>query len=75
MEHFHAAPIVAIKDDMSPVTRADHDSEAIILAALAQLAPEIPVVSEESCGAATGPLPAHFFLGAVKSVWGMESAI
>ena len=62
MEHFHTAPSVAIKGDMSPVTRADHDSEAIILAALARLAPEIPVVSEESCGAVIGPLPARLFL-------------
>ena len=62
MEHFHTAPSVTIKGDMSPVTRADHDSEAIILAALARLAPEIPVISEESCGAAIGPLPGRFFL-------------
>jgi 3'(2'), 5'-bisphosphate nucleotidase len=62
MEHFHSAPAVAIKGDMSPVTRADHDSEAIILAALERLAPEIPVVSEESCGATIGPLPSRFFL-------------
>lgn len=56
------APMVEIKGDMSPVTRADHDSEAIILAALARLAPDIQAVSEESYGAAIGPLPDRFFL-------------
>ena len=62
MQHFREAPTVELKDDRSPVTRADHDSEAIILQALAQLAPEIRAVSEESCGNATAPLPDRFFL-------------
>ena len=43
------------------MTRADRDSEAIILAALARLAPDIKVVSEESCGT-IGALPRRFFL-------------
>jgi 3'(2'), 5'-bisphosphate nucleotidase len=62
MQHFRESPAVEIKDDRSPVTRADHDSEAIILEALARLAPEIRVVSEESCGDAAAPLPDRFFL-------------
>jgi 3'(2'), 5'-bisphosphate nucleotidase len=62
MQHFHGAPAVEMKDDRSPVTRADHDSEAIILEALAGLAPKIRVVSEESCVDATVPLPDRFFL-------------
>jgi 3'(2'),5'-bisphosphate nucleotidase len=61
MAHFHTSPEVMLKDDLSPVTRADHDSEAIILDALARLAPGIKIVSEESCGA-IGPLPPRFFL-------------
>jgi 3'(2'), 5'-bisphosphate nucleotidase len=61
MAHFHE-PAVEIKGDNSPVTRADRDSEAIILAALATLAPDVRVVSEEDCGGTTGPLPERFFL-------------
>jgi len=62
MAHFHAGAEVTLKSDQSPVTRADHDSEAIILEALARLAPDIEVVSEEACGGRIGPLPPRFFL-------------
>ncbi len=44
------------KSDTSPVTAADERAEAIILAALAELTPSIPVVSEEQ--AAAGRIPA-----------------
>ncbi len=43
------------KADQSPVTEADRASEAIILEHLARLAPDIPVVAEES--AAAGRIP------------------
>lgn len=43
------------KDDASPVTDADEAAEAIILKALAELHPDIPVVAEES--AAAGNIP------------------
>ena len=36
------------KADASPVTQADHASEAILKAALAQFFPDIPVISEEN---------------------------
>jgi 3'(2'), 5'-bisphosphate nucleotidase len=36
------------KPDQTPVTAADQASEAVILAALARLLPEVPVISEES---------------------------
>lgn len=62
MAHFHEAPEIEIKDDNSPVTRADRDSEAIILDALAALAPDVRVVSEEACEGTIGPLPDRFFL-------------
>ncbi|OFW72599.1 MAG: 3'(2'),5'-bisphosphate nucleotidase [Alphaproteobacteria bacterium RBG_16_64_48] len=62
MRHFREAPEIEIKGDKSPVTRADRDSEAIILEALAQLAPDVRVVSEEACDGTIGPLPARFFL-------------
>ncbi len=52
------------KDDDSPVTEADHRAEAVILKALAQAFPDIPVISEEDAAAygtpsAIGP---RFFL-------------
>ena len=61
MAHFHAAMQVKLKGDNSPVTQADQESEAVMLAALARLAPGIEVVSEESCGT-IGALPQRFFL-------------
>jgi 3'(2'), 5'-bisphosphate nucleotidase len=42
---------VLSKDDNSPVTAADIKAEAIILAGLAKLTPDIPVVSEEAAAA------------------------
>ena len=42
---------VAEKDDRSPLTEADLQSERLILAGLRRLAPEIPVLSEESARA------------------------
>ncbi|MDY0012405.1 MAG: 3'(2'),5'-bisphosphate nucleotidase CysQ [Rhodocyclaceae bacterium] len=43
------------KADASPVTVADEQAEALILAALARISPDIPVVSEEA--AAAGHIP------------------
>jgi 3'(2'), 5'-bisphosphate nucleotidase len=60
---FHGEVAVTIKADESPVTAADHAAEAIILSALRQLAPDIPVVAEEE--AAAGRIPEvgdRFFL-------------
>lgn len=53
--HFTAGCAVAHKADESPVTAADRDAEAAILAGLALAAPAIPVVAEEE--AAAGRLP------------------
>lgn len=51
------------KDDATPVTDADHASEAIILAHLARAAPSIPVVAEEAVAAGRTPcIGAEFFL-------------
>jgi 3'(2'), 5'-bisphosphate nucleotidase len=52
-----------VKADHSPVTEADEKAEAIILAGLRKLWPDIPVVAEEA--AAAGHIPAietNFFL-------------
>jgi 3'(2'), 5'-bisphosphate nucleotidase len=51
------------KHDSSPVTEADRAAELIILAALAKMAPGVPVIAEEEVAA--GRIPAHgstFFL-------------
>jgi 3'(2'), 5'-bisphosphate nucleotidase len=63
MAHFAAGVTVETKADHSPVTVADRESEDIILAGLARVAPGIPVVSEEA--AAVGRIPStgdSFFL-------------
>jgi len=46
------AVVKRIKPDQSPVTAADEASEAAILKGLSRVLPGIPVVSEESAGAA-----------------------
>lgn len=46
---------VATKADASPVTAADAAAEAVILAALAQIAPDLPVVAEEATAAGAAP--------------------
>lgn len=52
----YATPFIQrTKDDRSPVTDADEQAEAIILAGLARLTPDIPVVAEEQ--AARGETP------------------
>jgi 3'(2'), 5'-bisphosphate nucleotidase len=47
MAHFTNGVKFEQKPDRSPVTAADREAEAIILAALARIAPSIPVVAEE----------------------------
>ncbi len=47
MSHFGRAD-VEYKDDHSPVTVADREADAIIINRLSELAPDIPVISEES---------------------------
>ena len=54
---------VDAKDDASPVTEADRRAEIIILAALARIAPGIPVVAEEACcGGVIPDVVSRFFL-------------
>lgn len=53
--HVAGAGHVELKADDSPVTHADRAAEALILAGLAKIAPEIPVVAEEQ--AAAGHIP------------------
>jgi 3'(2'), 5'-bisphosphate nucleotidase len=59
----HARGIAAReKPDGSPVTDADEAAEAILLAALAEVAPGIPVVSEENAASHAMAAPDCFFL-------------
>jgi 3'(2'), 5'-bisphosphate nucleotidase len=63
MAYFTAGVAATTKADGTPVTAADSESEAVILAGLAQVAPGVAVVSEEA--AAAGRIPAvgaSFFL-------------
>jgi 3'(2'), 5'-bisphosphate nucleotidase len=63
MRVYDGAFAVEHKGDASPVTEADQQAEIVILADLARLTPEIPVVAEESC--AEGRIPTvggSFFL-------------
>jgi 3'(2'), 5'-bisphosphate nucleotidase len=54
---------VRLKDDRTPVTLADERAEAIIIAALAAGAPDIPVIAEEQTAAhGAAPPPARFWL-------------
>ena len=54
---------VDAKDDASPVTAADRSAEALIVDALAALAPDIPIVAEESVAAGNVPeIGARFWL-------------
>ena len=65
-----AQPVMAIydspfdvreKDDKSPVTDADEAAEEVILPALAALAPDVPIVAEESAAAGNIPDVDHSF--------------
>jgi 3'(2'), 5'-bisphosphate nucleotidase len=62
MAHYGRDEAVELKGDSSPVTAADRDAEAIILRALKALAPDIPVVSEETAGDRHAVLGSRFFL-------------
>lgn len=54
---------VVMKEDDSPVTAADAAGEAIILAALARLSPDVPVIAEEEVSAGRVPdTEGHFYL-------------
>jgi 3'(2'), 5'-bisphosphate nucleotidase len=54
---------VQTKQDDSPVTAADHASEAVILARLAAAAPSIPIIAEEQVAAGRVPqIGTQFFL-------------
>lgn len=51
MAYFHGGAEIKTKSDDSPVTAADHEAEAILVAALNRIAPAIAVVAEETVAA------------------------
>jgi 3'(2'), 5'-bisphosphate nucleotidase len=48
LEVYGSGSTVQTKADGSPVTEADHRSQAVITSGLARLTPEVPIVAEES---------------------------
>jgi 3'(2'), 5'-bisphosphate nucleotidase len=63
MAHHKSGVTAETKADHSPVTIADHQSEEIILEALARVAPGIPVIAEEAVTAGSIPsIDGTFFL-------------
>jgi 3'(2'), 5'-bisphosphate nucleotidase len=55
MGYFKTGIAVTTKADQSPVTIADQQAEAVILAALAQTLPGVPVIAEEAYAAGIRP--------------------
>jgi len=55
MHYYEAGVAVEAKADQSPVTVADREAEEILLRALADVAPDVPVVAEEAVS--DGKLP------------------
>jgi 3'(2'), 5'-bisphosphate nucleotidase len=55
MHHYNAGVVVETKADRSPVTLADREAEAILVAGIADAAPGVPVIAEEAV--AEGRLP------------------
>ena len=63
MRHYGEGVAVETKADASPVTAADREAEAVLLTALARIAPGIPVVAEEAVSQGTIPVVStSFFL-------------
>ena len=64
LKHYSDGTESRLKPDSSPVTAADEEAEALILARLAQLAPGVPIVAEEAMAAGRVPpqLGTRFFL-------------
>ena len=63
MQHFKTGVAIETKADRSPVTAADREAEAILVAALSAIDPETPIVAEEAVAAGLVPRQANrFFL-------------
>ena len=53
---------VELKDDSSPVTAADREADTVLVDALRRIAPQVPVISEESSPSAQVASDEAFFL-------------
>ncbi len=63
MNYFTNGVAVEAKADRSPVTAADREAEAVVLQALARIAPDVPVIAEEAFNAGYKPeTGSRFFL-------------
>ena len=63
MHYFRQGVAIETKADTTPVTVADQESEALILEALARIAPGVPVIAEEAMAAGHMPdIGRAFFL-------------
>lgn len=62
MDVYRAGITAEVKQDGSPVTEADQKAEAIILSALKEKYPSIPVISEENAESHSIDAPHCFFL-------------
>ncbi|ODA67711.1 3'(2'),5'-bisphosphate nucleotidase CysQ [Methyloligella halotolerans] len=62
MRHYRSDAGFERKGDNTPVTMADRDADAILLAVLREIDPEIPVVSEESASELDRERGSQFFL-------------
>ena len=56
LQHYTHGTTVSAKEDASPVTAADEAAEAVLIAGLRRLTPDVPIVAEEA--AARGEVPA-----------------
>ncbi len=63
MRYYRAGVAVETKADESPVTAADREAEAVLVAAIAAAAPGVPIVAEEAVASGQMPvLGTEFFL-------------
>ncbi len=63
LEHYRNDTAVEYKDDRSPLTAADRASHQLITETLAELSPEVPIISEE------GELPGYSVRRSWRSFW------
>ena len=61
LRYFRDCTAVVTKADKSPVTVADQESETVLIAALARIAPTIPVVAEENMASGARPVTGSAF--------------
>lgn len=61
MSYYRSGVTVERKADASPVTAADREAEAVLLAGLARAAPGVPVIAEEAVAGGTVPQIAEAF--------------